>query len=244
MDNNIFDVSSKTILVTGASSGIGKAIAKKLVQCGANVILTGRNSEKLQLVVDEIGTNVLYYLAIDVNDDVQLESLVKSMPNVDGVVFCAGIAEYIPSKILNKSKLQNTLDTNFISQTQLTRLLLKFKKLKSNSSLLYISSLAAKQGVIATAAYSASKAALSAYMRVIASELAQNGIRSNALCPGIISTDMGDSITNLNPDIASKYPLGLGTTDDVANTSIFFLSDASRWITGAELIMDGGLTLN
>lgn len=244
MDNNIFDVSSKTILVTGASSGIGKAIAKKLVQCGANVILTGRNSEKLQSVVDEIGTNVSYYLAIDVNDDIQLESLVKGMPDVNGVVFCAGIAEYIPSRILNKSKLQNTLDTNFISQTQLTRLLLKFKKLKSNSSLLYISSLAAKQGVIATAAYSASKAALSAYMRVIASELAHNGIRSNALCPGIISTDMGDSITNLNPDIASKYPLGLGTTDDVANTSIFFLSDASRWITGAELIMDGGLTLN
>ena len=244
MDNNIFDVSSKTILVTGASSGIGKAIAKKLVQCGANVILTGRNSEKLQSVVDEIGTNILYYLSIDVNDDIQLESLVKGMPDVDGVVFCAGIAEYIPSKILNKSKLQTTLDTNFISQTQLTRLLLKFKKLKSNSSLLYISSLAAKQGVIATAAYSASKAALSAYMRVIASELAQYGIRSNALCPGIISTDMGDSITNLNPDIESKYPLGLGTTDDVANTSIFFLSDASRWITGAELIMDGGLTLN
>ena len=169
MESNIFDVSSKTILVTGASSGIGKAIAKKLVQHGANVILTGRNSEKLQSVVDSISTNVSYYLAIDVNDNTQLESLVKSMPDVDGVVFCAGIAEYIPSRILNKSKLQTTLDTNFISQTQLTRLLLKFKKLKSNSSLLYISSLAAKQGVIATAAYSASKSALSAYMRVIAS---------------------------------------------------------------------------
>lgn len=240
----MFDVSAKTILITGASSGIGKDIAKKLVQYGAYVILTGRNHEKLESIVSEINSdNILYSKAIDLNNDSDLELFVKDIPQVDGVVFCAGIAEYVPTKFLNKTKMYKILETNFISQTYLTHLLIKNKKLINNGSLLYISSIASKQGVLATAAYSASKAALSAYMRVVAAELAIYKIRVNALCPGIVKTDMGDSITQLNPDLDTEYPLGLGTVDDISAASIFFLSDASRWITGTELIMDGGLTL-
>jgi len=122
-------------------------------------------------------------------------------------------------------------------------LLLKNKKINPNSSLVYISSISSKQGVSATSSYAASKAALNAFMKVTASELASQGIRANSLCPGIIQTPMGNKITNLNPDIEKEYPLGLGTPEDVAYACLFFLSDASKWITGSELVMDGGLTL-
>jgi NAD(P)-dependent dehydrogenase (short-subunit alcohol dehydrogenase family) len=244
MGKKLFDISNKTILVTGASSGIGKEIVNQLNSQNSNIIITGRSQDKLNDTIFSIdGHNVIYSKALDLNDIDALELFVSEIPNVDGVVFCAGIAEYTPIKLLNKNKIQKTLDTNFISQVQLTRLLIKYKKINPNGSLVYISSLASHQGVSATASYAASKAALNAFMKVTASELASQGIRSNALCPGIIKTPMGEMVTNLNPEIEQEYPLGLGIPSDIAYACMFFLSNESRWITGSELVIDGGLTL-
>lgn len=244
MKKNIFDISNKTILVTGASSGIGREIVYYLNSQNANIIVTGRDQEKLNNTLSNVDEhNIIYSKAFDLNNDEELDQFISEIPKVDGVVFCAGIAEYVPIKLLNKNKLQKTLDINFISQTQLTRLLIKAKKINSNGSLVYISSLSSQQGVSATASYAASKAALNAFMRVTASELAPQGIRANSLCPGIIKTPMGEMVTELNPEIEKEYPLGLGNPSDIANTCIFFLSDGSKWITGSELVIDGGLTL-
>lgn len=244
MKKHFFDLSNKTILVTGASSGIGREIVYQLNFQNANIVTTGRDSKKLNDTTFNVdGHNIIYSKALDLNNDDELEKFISEMPKVDGVVFCAGIAEYVPVKFLNKNKIQKTLDINFISQTQLTRLLIKYKKINPNGSLIYISSISSLQGISATASYAASKAALNAFMRVTASELAPQGIRANSLCPGIVKTPMGEMVSELNPEIEKEYPLGLGDPADIAHACVFFLSDKSRWITGSELVMDGGLTL-
>lgn len=245
MYNNYFDITGKHILVTGASSGIGREVAIQLSLAGAIVSVTGRSQDKLsETVINLDPATIAYSGAHDLTDDESIKQLVSSCNNLDGVVFCAGIAEYTPIKVLSSNKLQNTLNTNFISQAQLTTLLLKNRKLNADSSLVYISSISSRKGVAATAAYASSKAALSAFVRVLATEVAKpNRIRVNSLCPGIVKTPMGQMVADLVEDISADYPLGLGDTIDIANSCIFFLSDASKWITGTELVLDGGLTL-
>jgi NAD(P)-dependent dehydrogenase (short-subunit alcohol dehydrogenase family) len=244
MKKKLFDLSNKTILVTGASSGIGKELVYQLNSQNANIIITGRDELKLNETLSNVDKhNIIYSKAIDLTNEEELDRFVLEIPKVDGVVFCAGIAEYTPIKLLTKTKIQKTLDINFISQAQLTRLIIKHKKINSNGSLVYISSLASQQGVSATASYAASKAALNAFMRVTASELSSQGIRANSLCPGIIKTPMGEMVVELNAEIEKEYPLGLGLPSDIAYASLFFLSNESRWITGSELVIDGGLTL-
>lgn len=235
----------KTILVTGASSGIGREVALQIASKGYNVILTGRNQDKLHDTLSAIDSSqVIYHESLDMNDDQLLSNFVNNIPHkIDGVVFCAGIAEYTPIRALSKSRLQRLMDTNFLSPAQLTTSLLQKKKLNQGSSLVYISSLSIKQGVMATSAYAASKAALSSFAKVAACELASMNIRVNTLCPGIVETPMGDMVTSMSDEVEREYPLGIGMPIDVAEACLFFLSDASRWITGSELIMDGGLTL-
>ena len=245
MHTNYFDIAGKHILVTGASSGIGREVAIQLALAGATISVTGRSETKLLDTISNIdAATISYFGAHDLTDDESIKQLVNNCDNLDGVVFCAGIAEYTPIKVLSSLKLQNTLNTNFISQVQLTTLLLKNRKLNVDSSLVYISSISSRKGVAATAAYASSKAALSAFVRVLATEVAKpNKIRVNSLCPGIVKTPMGQMVADLVEDISADYPLGLGDTVDIANSCIFFLSDASKWITGTELVLDGGLTL-
>lgn len=239
---NLFSIREKNILVTGASSGIGKEIAIQCSKDGANVIITGRNVERLNetsLCIDSPST----IISCDLSDENDLAKLISQLPQLDGVVFCAGVVEYLPIKFINKNKIQNTLSVNFDSQVILTQQLIKHKKLNSNSSLIYISSIASKLGVAGTAMYASSKAALNAFMRVTASELASQKIRANSICPGIVITPMGKKAQEMSSDISKEYPLGLGQPIDIAGPCVFFLSDASRWITGTELIIDGGLIL-
>lgn len=238
---NLFDIKGKTILVTGASSGLGKEIAIQCSKAGAKVIIIGRDQIKLNDTNSqlELGTSIQCDLSIESN----IINIISLLPQLDGVVFCAGVIEYLPIKFINKTKIQNTLSINFDSQVILTQQLVKYKKLNTNSSLVYISSIASKLGVAGTAMYAASKAALNAFMKTTASELATQNIRANSICPGIVITPMGEKAQNMSSDISKEYPLGLGQPIDIAGPCIFFLSNASRWITGTELIIDGGLTL-
>ena len=244
--NNLFDIEYKNILVTGASSGIGKEIAIKLNALGANIIITGRNEERL----NETRDLLIYHLGIpaesypcDLSKEDDIRKMVTELPQLDGVVFCAGVVEYYPIKFINAEKINNIFSVNLNSQIILTQQLTKNKKLKPNGSLVYISSIASKIGVAGTSLYAASKAGLNGFVKVAASELSNQKIRANSICPGIIQTPMTEKAQNVNDDLEKDYPLGLGETIDVVGPCIFLLSDASKWITGTELILDGGLTL-
>jgi len=237
----LFNIDKKTILVTGASSGLGREIAIQCSKAGANVIITGRDELKLRETSTQIDSGVS--IQCDLVSESNILHLVSQLPQLDGVIFCAGVVEYIPIKFLNKTKIQNTFNVNFDSQVILTQQLIKNKKLNGGASLVYVSSIASKLGVIGTAMYASSKAALNAFMKITASELASQQIRSNSICPGIVITPMGERAQGMTVDVSKDYPLGLGQPIDIAGPCIFLLSDASRWITGTEIIMDGGLTL-
>lgn len=239
---DLFNIEGKTILITGASSGLGKEIAIKCSEKGAQLIITGRDKDKLADTHNQLkGTN--QSITCDLSEEVNIVELVKELPPLDGVIFCAGVIEYNPVKFINSAKIKNTFAINFDSQALLTQQLIKHKKLKSQSSLVYVSSIASKIGVPGTALYAASKASLNAFVKVTASELAGQKIRANSICPGIVVTPMGEHAQDMSNDLEKDYPLGLGQPIDVVGPCIFFLSDASKWITGSELIMDGGLTL-
>jgi len=239
--NSLFNIKNKKILITGASSGIGKEIAIQCSKEGAHLIITGRDTTRLEETNQLLNDSKCK--VCNMNNDADIIELVESLPELDGVVFCAGIMEYSPVKLINTKKINNIFSTNFNSQVILTQQLLKSKKLKGNSSLVYISSIASKIGVPGTALYASTKAALNAFIRVTASELASSRIRVNSICPGIIITPMGEMANDISDGIQNEYPLGYGQPSDVAGTSIFLLSEASRWITGTDLILDGGLTL-
>lgn len=239
---DLFSLEGKTILITGASSGLGKEIAIRCSEKDASLIITGRNKDKLIDTNNQLkGSN--HTIVCDLSEESNITELVKQLPLLDGVIFCAGVIEYNPVKFINSTKIKNTFSVNFDSQVILTQQLIKLKKLKPQSSLVYISSIASKIGVPGTALYAASKASLNAFVKVTASELAGQKIRANSICPGIIVTPMGEHAQDMSNDLAKDYPLGLGQPIDVVGPCIFFLSEASKWITGSELIIDGGLTL-
>jgi len=245
---NIFSLAGKKILVTGASSGIGRQIAITATQMGAAVIITGRNKERLQETAAMMGSGAECIIADLCNED-EVRNLVSQLPKLNGAVFCAGVVEYIPAKFINAEKLSQVFSVNFNSPVLLTQQLIKTKKIEQASSLVYISSISSLIGVPATGMYAASKAALNSFVKVIASELAGQKIRANSICPGLVKTPLlaGAAETNLSAETFTaaekQYPLGLGEPSDVAGASVFLLSDAARWITGTALVMDGGFTL-
>nr|WP_320038361.1 SDR family oxidoreductase [uncultured Bacteroides sp.] len=246
MENSPFSLKDKRILVTGASSGIGKVIAQQLSYQGAILVITGRNQKRLIETFDSLHGDNHKMISADVTITEDLNRLAAINEILDGVVFCAGIIDYMPAKHINLDSLNKTLDVNFKSQIVLYQQLHINKRINKGASLVFISSVSSLSGVAGTLAYSASKAAITSSVRVLASELAKLRIRVNSISPGLVETPLLET-TNLdqNPlDLDKmKYPLGTGEAIDIANASIFLLSDASRWITGIDLVVDGGYML-
>ena len=245
--NNLFDLSGKKILITGASSGIGREIAVMAAQHGAEVIISGRNTERLAETIELIGRNTIAITADLTNED-DIKNLVSQLPDIDGVVFCAGLVEYTPLKFINHEKIKHIFSLNFDSQVGLTQQLIKNKRVRTAGALVYISSISSKIGIPATALYASSKAAINAFVKIVAAETGGQKIRANSICPGLIKTPMleaaKDAATEtLFEDAEKDYLLGVGNPVDVAGPVLFLLSDASKWITGIELIVDGGLLL-
>lgn len=236
----------KHILVTGASSGMGRVFCRMIAEEGGNVSLVARNEDRLKKTISELKGKSHNYYVCDLTSDEQLALLLAQIKELDGVVFCAGINEFVPVKFIKQDKIDRIFQTNFYSQIILTQLLLKKKLLRKKASLVYISSLSATLGVPGTIIYASSKAALNSAVRVIASELAPQGIRANAICPGIVRTEMLSG-TNISEETFARqeaeYPLGLGTPEDVGNAVIYHLSDGSRWLTGNCMVLDGGYSL-
>jgi len=236
----------KHILVTGASSGMGRVFCQMIAKEGATISLIARNEERLKETLSKMDGEGHDYYVCDLTDEEQLKATIAQLKAVDGVVFCAGINDYVPLKFVKQEKLERIFQTNFYSQVILTQMLVKKKLINKNSSLVYISSLSSVLGVAGTLLYASSKAALNSAVRVIASELAPQGIRANAICPGIVRTEMLSG-TNIDEDTFIKqeadYPLGLGTPEDVGHAVLFHLSDGSRWLTGNCMVIDGGYSL-
>ncbi len=248
MEGNPFSLSGRTILVTGASSGIGRATAIACSQMGGSLIIVGRNEHRLQDTLSALAGEGHQSVICDLTDQGSVQNLVAQIDKVDGIVYCAGTQETCITKMLTEEIVHNVMDTNFISVAMLNAVLLLKKKIAKGASVVLVSSAAAsKVAEIGNAAYSASKGALSAFGRVLAAELAPRKIRVNIVAPAMVRTAIMDKFDVTKEEFDAdekKYPLGYGEPEDVANTIIFLLSNASRWMTGTELIIDGGLTLH
>ena len=248
MEGNPFSLSGRTILVTGASSGIGRATAIACSQMGASLIIVGRNEQRLQDTLSALAGEGHQSVVCELTDQSSVQNLVAQIDKVDGVVYCAGIQETCITKMLTVKIVHNVMNTNFTSVAMLNAVLLSKKKIAKGASVVLVSSAAASRvAEIGNAAYSASKGALSAFGRVLAAELAPRKIRVNIVAPAMVRTAIMDKFDVSKEEFEAdekKYPLGYGEPEDVANTIIFLLSNASRWMTGTELIIDGGLTLH
>ena len=247
MENgSVFTLNNKKILVTGASSGIGKVIAQELSKQGAILVLSGRNKARLEKTLNLLSGHGHKISICDITSPEDLDKLSSESEVFDGIIFCAGIINYMPAKYLDTQTFDDIINVNFKSQILLYQQLHKKKKIKKGASLVFISSVSALCGVAGTLAYSASKAAINSSVRVLATELSKLKIRVNSISPGLIDTPLLEvqelDQNSLNKEL-SKYPLGKGNAIDIANASIFLLSDASRWITGIDLIVDRGYLL-
>lgn len=243
---NPFTLVGKTILVTGASSGIGRATAIECSKMGAKVIVTGRNRERLEETLNNLQGNGHQFLICDITDENSLDDLVSNVPVLDGLVNNAGFIDLVPIKLINSKKFTNILNTNTIAPILLFQKLLKKKKISNNSSIVFTSSLAGLgYGTVGNSMYSASKGAISSFVRVASKEFASRKIRVNAVCPGMVKTDImakgGVSDAQLVED-EKNYPLGYGEPVDVALLMVYLLSDASKWVTGTNMVIDGGVS--
>lgn len=246
---NPFSIKGKTILITGASSGIGANTALECSRMGATVILTGRDkvrlSETLNNLETSFGANHQMIVA-DLTDESSLMSLVEQIDSIDGLVNNAGVNRVKPVAFIKQEDFDFVFQSNTWVAVNLTRLLCKKKKLKKNGSVVFTSSVSAFYNAPGRALYAGSKAALTSFMRSFAIELAEKGIRANAVHPGMVETKMiKENLTEeeLQSNL-KEYPLNrFGKPTDVAYAIIYLLSDASSWVTGSSLIVDGGFML-
>lgn len=242
---NPFSLSGKTILVTGSSSGIGRETAVVCSKMGATVVVTGRNEERLKETFDKLEGNANLSIAADLTDSEAIESLVKRLPALNGVVHCAGIGDRSMLKMVKEKDIDKVMRTNFESPVLLQKALLKKKKLVNSSSIVFVASRAPFAPAIGNGIYAASKGALIAYAKVLGLEVAHQLMRVNCVCPAMVWTELVErdaAMTGVDYHEAEKeYPLKrFGHPKDIANLIVYLLSDASSWMTGSCIDITGG----
>lgn len=250
--NNPFSLEGKTILVTGASSGIGRQCAIDCAMMGAKVILVARNAERLQETLNMMEGEGHLVIPADLSSVENISQLVKQAVSqcgmVSGVVNCAGISSVLPLKLVKEEVLDQMIHANVYSAYFLTKEICRMGNHdKSGASIIFLSSVMGISGENAKSMYGLTKGALISAARSLSIEFAPKNIRVNCIAPGVIETPINRSQPYLaDPDkrkvLESKYPLGLGRTTDVSYACIYLLSDASRWITGQNIVIDGGYT--
>lgn len=248
---NPFSLVGKKIIVTGASSGIGRQCAVDFSRMGATVILIARSSERLAQTLTEMSGSGHFMISADLTDFNGVANIVKlineSIGKVDGLVNCAGISTTLPLKLMSVEKLDEFFKTNVYSAIELTREVTKLKHMNNSGSVIFFSSIMGCVGENGKSLYSMTKGALIAATRSLACEFAKRQIRVNCVSPGAILTPINEKLPHMaDPEqrklLENKHLLGLGKTSDVSSACIYLLSDASRWLTGQNLIVDGGYT--
>ncbi len=247
---NPMNLDGKNILVTGASSGIGKGIAVLLSRLGANVILTARNEQRLKETYDELEPGKHAYYVFDLNQPEKIEGLMDTVCRdglkLNGLVHSAGISQTMPLQYLKLSDLKNIMTVNFYSFAELVKHFSKRKYHDNGGSIVAVSSISSRVGARGLSAYCASKGALESAIRSMALDLAPKKIRVNAVAPGMIETQIYDGLreivnnSNFEAELMKRQVLGIGKPGDVAHATAYLLSDASGFITGTSMIVDGG----
>ena len=247
---NPYSLHNKHVLLTGASSGIGRAISIECSKMGAELLLTGRDENRLYETLSKLDNPSAHKMVLaDLSDEAAILHVIETVEDpLDGIVLCAGITKPKPFSFITSEDISEVMSVNFNAPVILTKELLRKKKLNKAASVVFISSIS---GVVISSVggslYSASKGAINGIAKALAIELASKKIRVNCVNPGMIDTDIyhDGSITHeqLEED-AKRYPLGrYGEPEEVAHAVIYLLSDASSWVTGSNLLIDGGYTL-
>lgn len=242
---NPFSLAGNAILVTGASSGIGREIAITCSKMGAEVIITGRNKERLSETFNKLEGDRNLRIEADLSQTEQIDHLVSRLPNLSGVVHCAGIGNRSLLKMVKEQEIEKVMRINFEAPVLLQKALLKKKKLEAGASIVFVASRAPFAPTIGNGIYSASKGALIAYAKVLALEVANQLMRVNCICPAMVWTEFIErdaQITGADYHEAEKaYPLKrYGRPEDVANLTVYLLSNASSWMTGSCIDITGG----
>jgi len=246
---NPFSLEKKTVLITGASSGIGRATALECSKMGAKVIITARNEERLDETFNQLTGNGHEKHCADLALNEEIDELVEKISKLDGLVNNAGIGRLLPIQFINEEELTKTLKINTIAPFMLTQKLYKKKKFNKNASIVFTSSVAGNFCITpGNTAYGMSKSALNAFMEYAALEMGSKGIRCNCVNPGRVETPLINNETISEEDRLrdiEKYPLKrYGKPEEIAYGIIYLLSKASSFMTGTSLVIDGGLTAN
>ena len=241
--NDFLKLDNKRILVTGASSGIGRATAIALSKQGAQVVLVGRNQERLEQTMLSLEGNAHSSIVTDLTNYAKYEQIFMEAckeGKLEGLVHCAGIVDVIPAKVVSYEKMLNLFQINFFSFMQLVMYFTK-RRFSNGGSIVAVSALSAHQGRKGMSVYSASKGAIEAAVRSLAIELIDKGFRVNTVVPGPVATPMAlNSEKSFGFDIQENQSLGIALPEDIANTIMYLLSDVSRFVTGRNCYVDGG----
>jgi NAD(P)-dependent dehydrogenase (short-subunit alcohol dehydrogenase family) len=246
MAYNPFSLEGKTILVTGASSGIGRGICIDCSKMGATVHLMARNEGRLNETLEQMEGEGHVIHKADLCSSADINDLVESLPLIDGVVLCAGVIKTMPVKHITEDAMTEIFNANIMGDIKICSRLLKKKKLNHGGSVVFISSVSTFNVKVGNSLYSATKGAVNSFARAMALEVSRQDMRVNIIQPGFIPSSilekhgMGEEAIQWYKE---RHPLGLGKPSDIANGCIYLLSDASNWVTGSVFTIDGGYTL-
>lgn len=244
--NEIFSLKGKKILITGASSGIGRAIAVECSKAGANIVLTARNMQRLQETFELMASGEHVICPADMMKEDDVVNLAKSIDDkLDGVVLCAGVNDKLIVKMISNTDIDKMVSTNFTGPVRLIQSLLKGKKINKYCSIVFMSSVSAFYPSVSNALYASTKAAINQFSKVLALEVLSLKARVNCIEPAFVETDLINKYpAEVLEEIRNNYPLGrFAKPEEIAYAAIYFLSDASQLVTGTSLVIDGGYTL-
>lgn len=254
MSFNPFSLENKVIVVTGASSGIGKQCAIDCSKMGAKVVLVARNEERLMQTLSEMQGKDHLVLSLDLSSLNDLKTIIREVVSkvgkINGVVNCAGISSVTPLKLVTDELLDQFFHTNVYSAINLSKEVTRIGNYdkESGCSIIFIASIMGVCGEKCKTLYSATKGALISASRSMACELAKKNVRVNVVSPGAIETPINSKSAHmadpeLRRQLEDKHLLGLGECSDISNICIYLLSNAAKWVTGQNFIIDGGYTI-
>jgi NAD(P)-dependent dehydrogenase (short-subunit alcohol dehydrogenase family) len=242
-------LAGKTVLVTGGSSGIGLSVAIEASRNGARVGIVGRDPLKLDKALGEFSGRGHWSFPCDLSNTENLGLLgsrvAENLGPLDGIVHAAGTYQARPLRLVDAETINEVFSLNFLAPTLLTKLLIQQRLGKPNVSVVFLGSVSSLRGQPGASSYSASKGAVNSLVRSLAAEFGGGGVRINSIIAGLVDTDLSRKMRGLMGEISwdelvTAHPLGIGKPIDIANSVLFLLSDKSRWITGTELVVDGG----